>query len=184
MDYIMLVTDDKEIISTHRIPIFNGEQNSDNLKILFPLSVEDTSPTLQVILPDGKTGKIMHCKFEDEIYKNRLVCNVPISKELTAYSGTIQIWFTFFGNTQESTTKTHIGTVDVLEHKGFSSIKPDNDVDVVESITELQNTVNMLKIQKGDSITIDENNALCLQANGETIAKVDLPDDVTWELIE
>lgn len=59
MDYIMLVTDDKEIISTRRIPIFNGEQNSDNLKILFPLSVEDTSPTLQVILPDGKTGKIM-----------------------------------------------------------------------------------------------------------------------------
>ena len=46
MDYVMLVTDDKELISTRRIPIFNGEQNSDNLKILFPLFLwgRDTLP--------------------------------------------------------------------------------------------------------------------------------------------
>ena len=79
MDYVMLVTDDKEIISTRRIPIFNGEQNSDNLKILFPLSVEDTSPTS----PDTmRTLHFPHTPFPLHGLSINMFCASKISRRL------------------------------------------------------------------------------------------------------
>lgn len=185
MEYVMLVTDNKEIITTKRIPIYSGEKNTDKFKFLFPSEMIDTTPTLQIILPDGVTGKIKPCAFEEDLYKERLVTYVDITEELTAYSGNMVMWFTIFGNSQDTTMKTDMHNVNIMEHKGFTAVHPESDIDIVESITELKNAVNLLKNNKADDLKLDnETNKLQLQSNGKTIAEVELPDDVTWEIIE
>lgn len=91
MDYVILVTPDKFLITTKRIPIFKGEKNVDCFKFLFPISYQDTIPTAQIILPDGGTGKVKMCTFEETLYKGHLVCKIDITEDLTAYSGKAQL---------------------------------------------------------------------------------------------
>lgn len=181
MEYVMLVTEDKNLLTTKAIPLYKGEKNVDRIKILFPKNCLDTTPTLQIILPDGKTGKVKVCNFEEELYKDHLVVFVNVIDELTAYAGDMKMWFTLFGNTQDSTMKTDFSCIEVLDHEGFSSLTPDSDVDVVSAITELKVAVEKLKTSKADDLEIDnETNKLRLLSGDDLLAEVDLPQEVEW----
>ena len=183
MDYTILLNADKELIATRRIPIFVGEKNVDKFKIIIPIDYEDRVPTLQMILPDGKTGKIKVCEYEPEIYKDRFyVMNVDIVSELTQYPGYINMWLIFFGTTQEKTSKTSQLEVEIIDHKGFSAIEPDTpSEDIVQQITELQIAVNSLRENKGDTVKFDEDTNTLQLMSGETVLSTcEIPDDVTW----
>lgn len=73
MDYVMLVTEDKLLLSTQPIPIWRGEEDADRIKFLFRPQYADTIPVLQAILPDRRTGLIEAMTFEDEPYEGHLV---------------------------------------------------------------------------------------------------------------
>lgn len=183
MDYTILLNADKELITTRRIPIFVGEKNVDKFKIIIPIDYEDRVPTLQMILPDGKTGKIKVCEYEPEIYKDRFyVINVDIVSELTQYPGYINMWLIFFGTTQEKTSKTSQLEVEIIDHEGFSVIEPDTpSEDIVQQITELQIAVNSLRENKGDTVKFDEDTNTLQLMSGETVLSTcEIPDDVTW----
>ena len=96
MDFTILTKSDKNMIITSPISIFKGEKNFDRLKFYFPSYCKNTIPTLQVILPDGKTGKVKACVFEDELYKDYLIVYVDVIDALTAYAGDMTLWFTLF----------------------------------------------------------------------------------------
>lgn len=181
MDYTILVKQDKNLLVTSPLSIFKGEKNFDTLKFFFPIQCEHTIPTLQVILPDGKTGKIKACNFEEELYKNHLIVKVDVIDALTAYAGDMIVWFTLFGETQDTTMKTGMTKICVQDHEGFSSLTPDSDVDIISQITELQLSVDTLKHTKADNMVIDnEKNQLILKSGDETLVYVDLPQEIEW----
>lgn len=183
MDFTILTKSDKNMIITSPISIFKGEKNFDRLKFYFPSYCKNTIPTLQVILPDGKTGKVKACTFENELYKDYLIVYVDVIDALTAYAGNMTLWFTLFGETQEKTMKTGLLNIEVQDHEGFSSLIPDSDVgtDMLSSITELKLEVEHLKVTKADNLIVDnESSQLILKSGAEVIAYVDLPQEIEW----
>lgn len=183
MDFTILIKQDKNLLITSPISIYKGEKNFDRLKFYFPSYCENLIPTLQVILPDGKTGKIKACVFEEEMYKDHYVVYVDVIEALTAYSGEMRLWFTLFGETQDVTVKTGILNIAVQDHEGFSSLIPDSDIgtDMLSSITELKLEVEHLKVTKADNLIVDnESSQLILKSGTDVIAYVDLPQEIEW----
>ena len=184
MNYTILVTPSQELICTNYIPIYFCEKNFDRFKFLIPLEYRNMIPTLQIILPDGKTGKIFACQYEAEEYKGHLVSYVDITEQLTAYVGGMKMWFTFFGEDQNSIVKTEYGKVEVLPHEGFSEVIPDSDItaDIMTEIQSIKASISVMSKNKADNITVDnENNKLKLLSEGNVISEVTLPEEVTWK---
>ena len=54
MDYTILLSEnDKSLITTKYVPIFQNEQNKDSFKFIIPTYFSNMSPVLQVVLPDS-----------------------------------------------------------------------------------------------------------------------------------
>lgn len=91
------------------------------------------------------------------------------------------MWFTLFGDSPESTTKTSVGTARVLEHKGFDEIETEPSESVLEAVTKLTAEVQRLKTAKADDLLIDnEAGTLSLLSGDEVISEVELPQEVHW----
>ncbi|MDY4082460.1 MAG: hypothetical protein SOY97_12645 [Candidatus Metalachnospira sp.] len=182
MDYTILLSEnDKSLITTKYVPIFQNEQNKDSFKFIIPTYFSNMSPVLQVVLPDS-TGKVKSCEYEPELYKNRYTFSVLIPSALTHFAGKLKLWLTFFGKTSDEILKTDYLYVDVLEHEGFNGSGGDGDfIDVATKISELEIAVKDLKETKADNIIVDsEHNTLSLISGSDIISVINLPNEVAW----
>lgn len=186
MEYVILMNKDKELITTIPSPVYQGEYNSTKLKFIIPKIYINLIPTLQIILPNN-TGKIRICTFDEGLYKdNWLTITIPVVAALTKYAGNSQLWISFLSQDgQETTVKTSFGELKIIEHKGYSDIV-DNEFEdintITQDITELKVAVKTLENTKATSIKL-ENNNLCLVSGDNLLSTVELPDDVTWEML-
>lgn len=186
MDYVILVRD-KRLYASVQCPIYQGEHNADIFKIIIPDEYTGTIPTLQIILPN-QTGKIKQCSLSEDLYKESYrTIEIPITDVLTEYSGKLQLWFTFFPvDGEEKVIKTDYLFVDVTPHKGFSGIggEFESTEDVIQKVTQLEVSVNSLKDSKADNLLLDEeSNTLRLMSGDKELSSIELPDDVTWEIM-
>lgn len=187
--YTMLITTDKQLISTIPCPIYQGEHNAENLEILVPNEYTGLIPTLQIILPNLK-GKIKVCEYGEPYNDYWTTITVPIVSNLTESSGILKAWFSFLSEEgEEKTIKTGIGNIIISEHKGFSEVAENSGftdiTDVIESVAQLETTINTLKDTKADKIVLDsENNKLLLMSGEKEISSTALPEDVIeWEIL-
>ena len=167
MDYTILLSEnDKSLITTKYVPIFQNEQNKDSFKFIIPTYFSNMSPVLQVVLPDS-TGKVKSCEYEPELYKNRYTFSVLIPSALTHFAGKLKLWLTFFGKTSD----------EILNGSGG-----DGDfIDVATKISELEIAVKDLKETKADNIIVDsEHNTLSLISGSDIISVINLPSEVAW----
>lgn len=188
MDYTILLNEsDKSLVTTKYIPIYQYEHNPCRFKFIIPISYGYFSPTLKIILPDGQKGKIMLCEYEPELYKGRYVFYVDIPNILTEQPGQLKIWISFMNEDNSRVIKTEHLYVNIIAHEGFNDIeiKDDTDIkDIATVIQELKLDVNTLKNTKADTVVLNnQDKTLALKSGDEILSMVNLPDDVTWEIL-
>lgn len=186
MDYtILLNEDDKSLITTKYVPIFQYENNPCKFKFIIPQNYSSLSPILQIILPDKINGKIMSCVYEPELYKNRFVIYANVPNILTQLSGRLKLWITFMSEDQNKTIKTDYLYVDIMEHEGFNGIETDGEYDdIITKLSKLETEVSYLDKTKANILTIsDDNKKLILKSSDAVLSSINLPDNVTWEIL-
>lgn len=187
MDYKMLITENKSLITTSACTIYQGEKFCDTLKILCPMFLSDYLPIAMAILPNNTAGKISAIEFDEEIYKNHRVINIGLTSDMTENSGDIKFWLMFFGTTSDYIYKTSVNCISVESHLSCQTpgVTPDtpsaDNSEILTMITELQASIARLDKTKADSVYIDdETNELVLTSKGSKLESVPLPEGVDW----
>lgn len=186
MDYTMLITENKSLITTVPRTIYQGEKSCDSLRIFCPMFLSDYLPVAMAILPNNTTGKISAIEFEEENYKDYRVIKIPLTNDMTNNHGHIKFWIMFFGIESDYIYKTGVNNIPVYKHLSCE-ISNDSDIPSSDSssifavITELQASVAKLEKTKADSVYIDdETNELVLTSKGSKLESVQLPEGIDW----
>ena len=186
MDYTMLITDNKSLITTMPCTIYQGEKACDSLRILCPTFLSDYLPVAMAILPNNTTGKVSAIEFEEENYKDYRVIKIPLTNDMTNNYGHIKFWIMFFGTTSDYIYKTGVNHIPVYSHLSCeisdgSDIPSSDSSAILTMITELQASIAKLEKTKADSVYIDdETNELVLTSKGSKLESVQLPEGVDW----
>ena len=106
MEYTILVTDNKELVCTHKIPIYVGENDTDKFRIIVPFRYIDTTPILQLKLPNG-SAKSETCSFMPGLFKDKYCfIDFDITSVITEKAGIMQLAMNFIDFLKNQTTKT------------------------------------------------------------------------------
>lgn len=91
--YTILFNQDKELIQTVRVPLFQGERNITELRFLVPQQIEgmqvsEFKVVFRYELPNGKKYAV-NLNAAPELYRNYLSYTYPVSQEFTSEAGYI-----------------------------------------------------------------------------------------------
>ena len=179
--YAIKMEDGKELITTVRGTIYQGEKNADTLVFLLPQKYEETDMAsctvlMRYVLPSG-SGRSEEIEmdpipYNDEYYRYRLKAATRFTKEF----GTITLWLTVFSRDNAVILETGAAAVPVLERKDIDDYLSDKDKSKLDLLDE---KVANLQKEKADNLTYDkETRKLQLTADGERIGNdVTVPDD-------
>lgn len=96
--YTILMNDDKSLTISTRIKLYQRENLVDKVQFLFPQTYEEQSlRDFTFVLKYTDSGQVAHAEIltiEDELYKDKLRCTLPIDTELTRYAGDITLRIT------------------------------------------------------------------------------------------
>lgn len=91
--YTILFNQDKELIQTVRVPLFQGERNITELRFLIPqqlegMQISEFKVVLRYELPNGKKY-VVNLNAAPKLYRNYLSYSYPVSQEFTSEAGYI-----------------------------------------------------------------------------------------------
>lgn len=115
--YTILMDDDKSLSTSVRTTLYQGENLVDKIQFLCPEFYEELSlKKCKVLLKYIDHGNVPHCetlKVDDELYKGKVRCVLPLDTELTRFAGDILISLTFTYTDEEIRTKYTLHSGDV-----------------------------------------------------------------------
>lgn len=169
---------DKTLVTTISKPIYQGENNCDTIDIFIPSEYEgrDLSQCfvrLDYILPNGVSGfRVLNP--DESTYKDYTLYHLVVDTELTAMMGRVKFWLTLLNGSNEMILKTSQSSFDV--HESINITYGYSNID--ELIKQLQE----LKVQKADNITINNNQEIQLEAEGNLIGnKIQINDVINLD---
>lgn len=170
----------KELFTTVRRPIYQGEQNVDDLIFIVPkkygeMDIAACTVTLQYMLPE--TDDYVDLMLESSEYNDEfLACKTPLAASLTSRSGTVLMRLVIRDESGQAVLISGAGFMPVLLRYSDNPTEPLPDRDKLSKLAE---KVENLSKEKADSLTYDsEQRKLQLTANGFDIGKaVTVPSD-------
>ena len=117
--YTILMNEDKSLVTTVKTTIYQGENLVDKIQFLCPESYEGFAlKKCKILLKYIDQGNVPHCEtllVDDELYKGKVRCVLPLDTDLTRFAGTIRVSLTFVYIDNEIQTK-------YILHSGDTSI--------------------------------------------------------------
>jgi len=193
---IILMNDFKDLLITKKHPIYKYETSVDDIKVLIPqvyngTNMRDLECIVQCVLPNTNEGLYKYCNYNDELYKERLCVEIPITTSLTKEVGNVLFWLLFIKRNEEDESladyvlKTNNCTIAIHDTKSPDSLTETSFDEMWQHTTEttLIETVNVLSEQvqsKADNVVIRDGNIALM--SGDTVIDSDpLPTGVTWK---
>ena len=109
---------DKTLLTTCSVPLYQGENNSDTVDFFIPKeydnrNISDAVVRLDYILPNGISGyKVLEKDTDD--YDNYSLYHLIIDNSLTAIMGRIRFWLTLLEGTNDIILKTSESYFDIF----------------------------------------------------------------------
>ena len=156
---------DKTLLTTCSVPLYQGENNSDTVDFFIPKeydnrNISDAVVRLDYILPNGISGyKVLEKDTDD--YDNYSLYHLIIDNSLTAIMGRIRFWLTLLEGTNDIILKTSESYFDIFERINITYGTSDVD--------QLMQMIQDIDAKKADNITIDNKQNIQLESNGELI---------------
>lgn len=182
--YTILMDKHKQLVKTIETKLYQHEKLTEKLQFLFPkfynaIDLSEFTIILKFIDQQG----IPHAEIlspDDDLYKGKIRCTMPIDSGLTKFSGDISIRITFEKIDMENQTQyvLHTGetTITISPLKDYYCFVPDKSLEFVDQLVgnleaKIEATEKIADIYdkaKADNISYSNNN-LQLTANGEKI---------------
>lgn len=182
--YTILMDKHKQLVKTIETKLYQREKLTEKLQFLFPkfynaIDLSEFTIILKFIDQQG----ISHAEIlspDDDLYKGKIRCTMPIDSDLTKFSGDISIRITFEKIDVENQTQyvLHTGetTITISPLKDYYCFVPDKSLEFVDQLVgnleaKIEATEKIADIydkSKADNISYS-NNDLQLTANGEKI---------------
>lgn len=190
-----IVYRDKNIFTSTTHNIYQSDNRVYNIRFLIDtenenINISNFNTIVQIILPDGQSGKLDYLNFETELYNNRyLIAYLPVTKTLTTQVGQLEINLSFFMHDEVNdiyyTMNTNSTYLKVLKSNVSSgSITPEDETDILSS---MQSQIDALETSKATCMDYNEiTRELTLYADIEKttiLTIITLTDDVTWSLL-
>lgn len=94
--YTILMKDDKSLVATNKVAIHQREKLVDKMQFLLPVVYEDiVIQECIIILKYVDQGNIAHAEtltIDDELYKGKISCLLPIDTNLTKFAGDVTLY--------------------------------------------------------------------------------------------
>lgn len=182
--YTIIMDKYKQLIKTVETKLYQKEKLTEKLQFLFPITYNDINLSdFTIILKFVDQQGIPHAEIlspDDDLYKGKIRCTMPINSDLTEFSGEISIRITFEKIDMNSQTQyvLHTGetTISISPLKDYYSFVPDKSLEFVDQLVgnleaKIEATEKIADIydkSKADNISYNNNN-LQLTSNGEKI---------------
>lgn len=182
--YTILMDKHKQLVKTVETKLYQREKLTEKLQFLFPKIYNDIDLSeFTIILKFIDQQGISHAEIlspDDDLYKGKIRCTMPIDSDLTKFSGDISIRITFEKIDVENQTQyvLHTGetTITISPLKDYYCFVPDKSLEFVDQLVgnleaKIEATEKIADIydkSKADNISYSNNN-LQLTANGEKI---------------
>lgn len=155
---------DKTLLTTCSVPFYQGEDNADTVDFFIPKKYDNRDISnaivrLDYILPNGISGYKVLEKDEDD-YDNYSLYHLIIDKTLTSVIGRIRAWLTLSEGTDNIILKTSETYFDIFER---INVTYGSDVD------QLLQMIQDVDAKKADNITMDNQQNIQLESNGNKI---------------
>lgn len=182
--YTIIMDKYKQLIKTVETKLYQKEKLTEKLQFLFPVTYNDINLSdFTIILKFVDQQGIPHAEIlspDDDLYKGKIRCTMPINSDLTEFSGEISIRITFEKIDMNSQTQyvLHTGetTISISPLKDYYSFVPDKSLEFVDQLVgnleaKIEATEKIADIydkSKADNISYNNNN-LQLTSNGKKI---------------
>lgn len=182
--YTILMDKHKQLVKTVETKLYQREKLTEKLQFLFPQSYNDIDLSeFTIILKFIDQQGISHAEIlspDEDLYKGKIRCTMPIDSDLTKFTGDISIRITFEKIDMESQTQyvLHTGetTITISHLKDYYCFIPDQSLEFVDQLVgnleaKIEATEKIADIYdkaKADNISYDNNN-LQLTSNGQKI---------------
>lgn len=195
----ILLDDEKCLKITKHSTIYKFETGIDNIKILLPQKYKDillSELTCVVLVKKSNKGLFKYMKYKQELYKDRLCVELPITSTLTKEVGDISLWIMLIKRNEENPTlaknvlQTNSVIFSITDNGSESSSSEEkfdevwehvNSDEIYDKINNLSDKVKNISDTKADKLTLDDNNNLVLKSGDSVLATIKLTDDVVWE---
>ena len=191
-----IVYRDKNLFITIGHRIYQNDNRVDKIKFFIDANYEDLNmrdfdAIIQIVLPDGVSGKLCYLNFESELYKEKyIVSYLPITKTITAQKGNIELRISFFKHDIATDTYYTMNTNMIQMIIYESNIINDVliPVDETDILAQIQSQIDQLESTKAGYIDYDDTTKL-LTLYGDLektniLTSVILNDDVVWSLMD
>lgn len=182
--YTILMDKHKQLVKTVETKLYQREKLTEKLQFLFPKIYNDIDLSeFTIILKFIDQQGISHAEIlspDDDLYKGKIRCAMPIDSDLTKFSGDVSIRITFEKIDVENQTQyvLHTGetTITISPLKDYYCFVPDKSLEFVDQLVgnleaKIEATEKIADIydkSKADNISYSNNN-LQLTANGKKI---------------
>lgn len=176
--YVMMMNEDKDLVTTIRKRILRGEKGADSLLFLLPAEYEDFTVangtvTLRYILPTGK-GRSETMTMLPEPYKDYLQYTTPVNTRLTSIAGDVTLWLQVFDTTGDVVLKTGEAILTIEDALNIDDYLCGDAVsqldDLTQKVSDLRRETRELQLNKADNLMYDEGKTeLQLTAEGVPI---------------
>lgn len=117
--YTILFNQDKELIQTVRVPLFQGERNIEWLQFLIPATINEIDVSqfkvlLRYELPNGKKFAVNLIR-ETDMYRDYYCYKYPVSYEFTESQGYIYYYIVISDTSGNMAYKSNIDTIEIRE---------------------------------------------------------------------
>lgn len=154
--YTILLTDEKELLATHKEAIMQCSNLCDKLQFLIPLEIADNDMTafdtvlLEYLSPISHVYRTEFLTKSDEMYKGYIQYILPVDTKITAEKGDVELQLTFLrvemgdnGEVQSPVFKTQPCKIKIIPIANWSQFLAE------ESLTQIdQRIVQMLALQE------------------------------------
>lgn len=201
--YTICMNNDKSLIVTHPVPIYEKETGVDTIRFLIPPQYTEGKEVFNIadyiVVAKIKTasGKPYTEKLECEpvAYRDRLDYRMNVTTDFTEFAGTNMITLTFLkaveqddGTTQEAVMRSGNVYIDVQKKEEFIFV-PDKTLQAFDQMMlVVDDKINQLKrinAQKADNIMLDtETNEIYLTSDGEIVGNKVSIDDLGDAIVE
>lgn len=93
--YTILMNRDKSLVTTEIATLYQGENLVDKIQFLFPqnygeLNLSECTPILKYVFPGNVAYKV-ELKIDEDLYKGKIRCLLPIDSNLSSFAGDIRL---------------------------------------------------------------------------------------------
>lgn len=201
--YTICMNNDKSLIVTNSVPIYEKETGVDAIRFLIPPQytegVEVFNIADYIVVAKIKTAsdKVYTEKLECEpvTYRDRLDYRMVVTIDFTEFAGTNMLYLTFLkavekddGTTQEAVMHSGNVYIDVQKKEEFIFV-PDKSLQAFDqmmlTVDEKMNQLKDIDTKKADNIMLDtETNEIYLTSDGEIVGNKVSIDDLRDAIVE